>query len=120
MESRADPIVTSGDPSGGGANGLGVKRTAQKSAIFLCGLAARIVDWRLASWIGDSHPCLCAFVCLIVPSSNVDALPSEESSVNRPHPWSEQCQSHAEGSQQYLGPRISRLREELPQFEHAH
>src|SRR6266478_5719457 len=57
---------------------------------------------------------------LILSISNVDALPSKKTRIDRPTARSEQCQGGTKSSQHDATPRISRMREGLPQREDRH
>src|SRR5260370_33455330 len=57
---------------------------------------------------------------LALSISKVDALPSTKASIDRPSARSEQRQGGTEGSQHDTTPRISRLREGVPQRDDHH
>src|SRR4029077_6950616 len=57
---------------------------------------------------------------LILSISNVDALPSKKTRIDRPTARSEQCEGGTKSSQHDATPRISRMREGLPQREDRH
>jgi len=57
---------------------------------------------------------------LILSISDVDALPSKKARIDRPTARSEQCQGGTKSSQQDATPRISGMREDLPQREDRH
>src|SRR5918993_4789807 len=93
-------------------------RTMSGSPLTIAAIPSRMSGW---SSTLNTRILLAVVITSFLPIENVDALPAEQSGVDRPRARAKQHQRGAQRAQENPGPRISRLRCGAPEADdHQH